>query len=106
MNPRDERHIVTIVLRCAAILTILVGLILVTQTIVSLIAASSASSNLPPGVNVNFKGTVGKIGAWAIIGQVLICVWGAILFAFARPLADAVVADLHAGAPPSVGNSG
>jgi hypothetical protein len=104
MDRNDEQRIVTIVLRCAGILTVVIGLILTTQTVLALIAASSAAANLPRGMNVSLRGSVGKMGGWAIVAQLSISVWGAVLYGLAQSLAGAIVGELQAGSGPAVGN--
>jgi hypothetical protein len=104
MNRDDEQRIVMIVLRVAGILTVLIGLILTTQTIIELIMVHSAASDLPRGMNVNLKGPVGKMGAWAIIGRLFICAWGAVLYALARVLADGATGDAEHQITPTISN--
>ncbi len=61
MDPIVQQQVVARVLRTAGVLAVFVGCILVTQTIVSLIAAQSVASNLPPGFNVQVKGAFGNL---------------------------------------------
>jgi len=86
---------ITIVLRVAGVLTIFIGLILTTHVVVQLIAAHSAMSGfpggqLPQGMTVNIKGAAGRAGNWAIFGQVTTSLWGGLLVALARRIAEGV----------------
>ncbi len=103
MNRQDEQHIVTVVLRGVGILVVLIGLILTTQTILGLIAASSARSNLPAGMNIDIKGTLGKMGAWAIVARLSISVWGAVLYALAQTIAAALISEAPVGPSSAAG---
>ena len=104
MDRPDERRVVIIVLRCVAVVTVLIGLILTTQTVVTVIGVRSASTDLPGGLNVSFKGAVGKAQGWSVVAQLSVCAWGLVLFALARPLADAIVSDVQAGPGRMTGN--
>lgn len=94
MERTDEQRIVTAVLRCVGIVVVLVGLILTTYILLQWLAARSAAQNLPPGMNVNFEGVLGKLRGWAFAGTLSVCAWGAALYALSRPLARLVVDNL------------
>jgi hypothetical protein len=104
MDQRNEQHILTIVLRGVGIVTVLIGLILTTQTVIGLLAARSATANLPPGMNINISGSVGRMQGWAIVAQLSICVWGAVLWALARPLAGGIVGASPTASDPTADN--
>jgi hypothetical protein len=91
MEQRSIEHVTTIILRLAGVLTIFIGLILATHIILQLIAARSAASGfpqgLPPGMSINLKGAAGRVGGWAIVAQIATIAWGALLAAFAQPIA-------------------
>ena len=93
MDQLTQQQIVVRVLRTAGILAAFIGCILVTQTIAAGMATLSASSNLPPGINVQFRGAFGNLTAWAIVGQLATVAWGMALFAVAKPIAARIVAD-------------
>lgn len=97
MEQTSIERVTAVVLRIAGVLTILVGLILVTHTVLQLIAAHSAASGLPrglpPGMTVNVKGAVGRVGFWAIAGQIMTIVWGALLIRLARPIATSITKE-------------
>lgn len=93
MDRESREQISGIILRLAGVLTILVGCILTTQTIIQLIAGRSAMSNLPPGMSVNIQGAIGRVGGWAIVGQLAIVAWGALLIAVARPVARSITRE-------------
>lgn len=94
MAEQETREYVTgIILRLAGVLTILVGCILTTQTIIQLMAGRSTMSHLPAGLSINLQGAVGRIGNWAIVSQVAIVAWGGLLIAVARPLARSITRE-------------
>jgi hypothetical protein len=105
MEQKSIEHVTTVVLRFVGVLTIFIGLILVTYTIFQLLAAQSVTSGfpqgLPRGMSVSVKGAAGRLGAWAIAAQIAVMVWGGLLFALAKPIAERI-----AGAPtPSAGDT-
>lgn len=97
MEQKSIERVTTIALRTAGVLTILIGLILTTHTVLQLIAAHSAASGLPqglpPGMRVNLTGAVGRVGYWAVAGQITIIIWGALLIAFAQPIATSITRE-------------
>ena len=91
MDRLSEQRSVLIVLRIAGILTILIGLILTTNTILQLVAVNSVMGNIPRGMNVNIKGTLGSMRGWAVLAQLLIVAWGVALYKLAGWLSEAIV---------------
>ena len=55
-------------------------------------------------MNINISGPVGKMQGWAVVSQLSVCVWGAILLALAQPLAGALVGTSPAASEPAEGN--
>ena len=92
MDRTLQEQIVTMVLRTAGVLAILIGLILTTQAIVASMAASSTAPNLPRGMSMNVKSAFGNLTRWAIVGQFVIVIWGAIMFAAAKSIAEWIAA--------------
>ncbi len=94
MDQKTVEHLTTIALRLIGVATILIGLIITTLTIFQLIAAQSAISGfpqgMPPGMSINLKGALGRVGYWALAGQVAIVVWGWLLTVFAQPIAKSI----------------
>jgi hypothetical protein len=97
MEQKSIEHVTTVVLRFAGVLTIFIGLILTTHTILQLIAAHSATSGfpqgLPQGMTVSIKGLAGRMGQWAVAAQVAVVAWGSLLVALARPIAKAIAQE-------------
>jgi hypothetical protein len=98
MEQKSMERVTTVVLRGAGVLVMLVGLILVTHTIVSLIAAHSAMSGfpggqLPPGMSVNLKGAAGRVGGWAVFAQATTIGWGFLLMALAPSIAQKITKE-------------
>lgn len=93
MDQQAQQQIVIRLLRTVSVIAVFVGCILASQTLIATIAAMSATSNLPRGMNVQFKGTFGNLTIWAIIAQLATVGWGLALFAFARPIASLIVED-------------
>jgi len=94
MEQKSIERVTTIVLRVAGVLVMLIGAILVTHTIVTLIAAHSAmSGGLPPGMSVNLKGAAGRVGAWAVFAQATTIGWGLLLMALARSIAQNITKE-------------
>jgi len=94
MEQKSIEHVTTVVLRSVGVLTIFIGLIVVTHTAIQLFAAqsvtSSLSQGLPGGMSVSLKGAAGRLGAWAIVARIAIMVWGGLLFALAQPIAQGI----------------
>mgnify|MGYP001148831840 CR=1 FL=1 len=93
MNTAAEKRLTIIAFRAVGILIILIGLILTTHTIISLMAVSSLKSNMPGGMNINIKGPVGTMGAWAILAQLFTSAWGAAVFVLAERLAGFILPE-------------
>lgn len=93
MDRAGEQRMVLMVLRGVGILTVFIGLILATQTIFAVIAAHSATANVPRGMNISLSGPVAKMQGWAIAARLSVSAWGAALYALAGALAGAIVAD-------------
>ena len=93
MDQVSQAQIVTRVLRTAGVLAVFVGCILVSHTVVGLIAAQSASSGLPPGMTVKLTGTLTNLHGWAIVSELTTAAWGIVLFALAKPIAARIIAD-------------
>lgn len=85
-----QQEIITRVLRTVGVIAAFIGCILVTQTMVTGLAAMSVSSL---GVNVRVSGPFGGLTIWAIVSQLLVVAWGVGLFAAARPIAVRIVED-------------
>ncbi len=93
MDRLSEQRSILIMLRVAGILTILIGLILTTHTILQLVALNSVTGNLPRGMNVNIKGTLGSMRGWAIVAHLSIVAWGGVLYKLAGWLSGAIVGE-------------
>lgn len=93
MDQQAQQQIVIRLLRTVCVIAVFVGCILASQTLIATLAAMSATSNLPHGMNVQFKGAFGDLTIWAIIAQLVTVAWGLALFAFARPIASLIVED-------------
>ncbi|MFC1781861.1 hypothetical protein ACFLZ8_06335 [Planctomycetota bacterium] len=93
MEQITERRIITLILRIVGVITIFIGFILVTVASISLIAAKSATSNLPSGMNVNFNSALSNLGFWAILMHLAIAVWGFIMFHKAKNIAELIAKE-------------
>lgn len=93
MNATCDKRLTIMTFRAIGILIILIGLILTTHTIISLMAVSSLKSNMPGGMNISIKGPVGSMGAWAILAQLSISAWGAAVFVLADRLAAFILPE-------------
>lgn len=93
MNTTSERRLTMIAVRAAGILIVLIGLILTTSTIISLIGVSSLKFNMPGGMSISIKGSMGNMGAWAILAQLSTAAWGAAVFVLADRLAAFIVPE-------------
>lgn len=93
MNSISEKRLTAMVFRSFGILTILIGLILSTQTIIQLMAVSSLATNMPRGMNVNIKGAAGSIKGWAIVAQLSVAVWGFVMFKLADWISGIIVPE-------------
>ena len=94
MEQKSLEQVTTIVLRVAGVLIVVIGAILVTHTIITLIAAHSAmSGGLPQGMSVNIKGAAGRIGAWAVVAQATTIGWGLLLMALAPSIAQNITKE-------------
>jgi hypothetical protein len=91
MDRLSEQRSVLIVLRVVGILTVLIGLMLTTHTILQLMAVNSVMRNPPRGMNVNIKGLLGSIRGWAVVAQLSIVVWGVALYKLASWLSETIV---------------
>lgn len=104
MERQPFEHTVTVAFRFVGILTILVGLILATQTLGPLIASHQATAALrdsyPPGhamPGLSFpRDTLG----WVLFARIAIAVWGLILCALAAPLAQRITIPSAPATPP------
>ena len=101
MDRVSERRSILIVLRVAAILTVFIGLILTTLTILQLMAVGSISSNMPQGMNVNVKGTLGAMRGWAIVAQLSIVAWGVVLYKIADSLSVMIAGEAEDKTEPN-----
>lgn len=104
MDATSEKRLTVIGFRAVGILVVLIGLILATTTIISLIAVSSLKSNIPAGMNINIKGPVGTMGVWAILAQISISAWGAAVYFLADRLSDLILSETT-GSPTIAANS-
>ncbi len=77
------------VLRLVAVATMLVGAILTTITIITLIGATSAAKDLQ-GMQVEITGAIGKMGFLAVLADVSIFGWGFLLFGISPSLAEKI----------------
>jgi hypothetical protein len=97
MEQKSTEQITMIVLRVAGVLTAFVGLVMTTQTIIQLVAARSAMSDLPgalpPGMTVNIQGAAERMANWAIVYPIAVILWGALLIALARLVAQAITKE-------------
>jgi hypothetical protein len=91
MEQITERRIITLILRIVGVIVIFIGFILVMITFISLLAAKSTTSNLPPGMNVNFNNALGNLSVWAILMQLSIAGWGFVMFRVAKPITELIV---------------
>ena len=79
------------ILRLIAVVTVLVGAILVTMTIVSLIGASSSMGSTGMGVTIRATGVVAKMGFFMVLANGMIAVWGLALYRLSPKLARWIV---------------
>ncbi len=86
-----EKYIIAVVFRAIGILTILIGFILATYTIIQLFAISSLTSKMPRGMNVSIKGAIGDMKGWSIAAQLSISAWGFVLCKLANWFSGLVV---------------
>lgn len=97
MEQRTIEHGTTVFLRLVGVLTIFIGLIWTGDTVLQLLAARSATSGfpqgLPPGMSVNLKGAVGRMGGWAIGARLAIVIWGTLMLALARSIARGIAKE-------------
>ena len=97
MEQKSIEHMTTVALRFVGVLTIFIGLILVTQTILQLLAAHSVTSGfpqgLPHGMTVSVKGAAGRVGIWAIAAHGMVLVWGGLLVGLASPVARGIASE-------------
>ena len=93
MNSIFEKRLTMIVFRAVGILTILIGLILNTYTIIQLLAISSLTSNMPRGMNVQIKGPIGNIKGWAIVARLSVSAWGFAVYGLANWLSGVIVPE-------------
>ena len=97
MDRQAAERWVTVVLRVVGVLTVFVGAILITQTIIQLISVHWGSSGLPqglpPGMSISLKGTAGRMGAWAIAGLVAVMAWGGLLARVSKPIAGLIASE-------------
>ena len=94
MEQKSVEHVTMVILRVAGVLAMLIGVILVTHTIITLIAAHSAmSGQLPRGMSVNIKGATGRIGVWAVFAQATTILWGFLLVIVAPSIAKGITKE-------------
>ena len=79
------------ILRILAVVTMLVGWILTNLAILGMISARSALQ-VAGEMDDQVTGVVGEMGFYAVLGQVLVIVWGAVLYASSPSLARHIVA--------------
>lgn len=76
------------ILRIASVLTMLVGAILTTQTLLAQAAVSRSLASTSANLHVEASGMLGTLGGYAIAAQALTIGWGVLLYyssdAFAR----------------------
>ncbi|MCP4614611.1 MAG: hypothetical protein GY845_38520 [Planctomycetes bacterium] len=97
MNSISEKRLTMIAFRAIGILTILIGLMLTTHTIIQFIAVSSLASNWPRGLNINIKGTIGNMKGWAIVAQLSVSAWGFAVYKLANWLSGIIVKETETG---------
>ena len=79
------------ILRILAVVTMFVGWILTSLAILGLISARS-TLQVAGGMDVQVSGVVDEMGFYAVLGQVLVIVWSAVLYASSPRLARHIVA--------------
>jgi hypothetical protein len=79
------------ILRILAVVTMFVGWILTSLAILGLISARS-TLQVAGGMDVQASGVVDEMGFYAVLGQVLVIVWSAVLYASSPRLARHIVA--------------
>ena len=93
MEQRSIEHVTTIALRFVGVLTVFIGLILITYTIFALIGAHSTTSdlfrNMPEGMDINMRGMF----SWVAVGEVAIIVWGGLFIRLAKPIARGIARE-------------
>ena len=97
MNSIFEKRLTMIAFRAIGILTILIGLILTTHTIIQLMAIRTLTSNIPRGMNVQIKGTIGNIKGWAIVARLSVSAWGFAVYGLANWLSGVIVPETETG---------
>ena len=78
------------ILRILAVVTMFVGFILTSVTIVGIMSARS-TLQVAGGMDVQVTGVVDEMGFYAVFGQVLVVGWGAVLYASSPSLARHIV---------------
>ncbi len=93
MEQRSIEHVTTITLRFAGVLTVFIGLIMITYSVFALIGVRSTTSdllrNMPEGVDMNMRGMF----SWVAVGELVIIGWGGLLIRFARPIAGRIARE-------------
>ena len=78
------------ILRLIAVVTILVGAVLVTITVLSLVGVSSTISTVQSGMRTQPTG-LAKLGFFAVAANAMIAVWGALLYYLSPFIARRIV---------------
>ena len=87
-----ERRHCSFLLRLIAVVTVLVGAILTTMTLVNLLGVSrTIEGAAAAGVHIEDTGIVGEIGSYALLAHGSIVVWGGLLYLVSPRLAACVV---------------
>jgi hypothetical protein len=97
MEQKTVEHGMTIFLRLVGVLTIFIGLIWTSETVLQLLAARAATSSfregMPPGMSVNLKGAAGRMGGWAVGARLAVVIWGTLMLASARSIARGITRE-------------
>ncbi len=105
MEQKSVYQVTVIVLRLIGVLTMFIGLVFATQTIIELIALACVKSGLdarmPAKMNVSLTGTASTLGIWSIVYQIATIVWGRILYVSARSIARRITDE--SAAPEQAG---
>lgn len=79
------------ILRLIAVVTVLVGAVLTTVTLVSLFGVSSTIQGAAQGVHVQMTGMVAEMGFYLVLAHASIVAWGASLYLLSPRLARYIV---------------
>lgn len=79
------------ILRLIAVVTILVGAVLMSATLVGILGTGSTVRGAPEGMQVKVTGMVAEMGGYAVLSQALIAAWGVLLYFLSPKLAKNLI---------------